>query len=78
MAISAETDRRRCASPADKIEAAKVKLGTTPLADMLELGAPVATYRYFDTHATMIASVVRFEPDGNERPRRSGRGATGW
>ena len=52
------------ASPADKIEAAKVKLGTTPRADMLELGAPVATYRYFDTHATMIASVVRFEPDG--------------
>jgi hypothetical protein len=52
------------ASPADKIEAAKVKLGTRPRADMLELGAPVATYRYFDTHATMIASVVRFEPDG--------------
>src|SRR6478752_7565035 len=51
-------------TPIEKIEAAKAKLGTRPRADMLELGAPVATYRYFDTHATMIASVVRFEPDG--------------
>ncbi len=51
-------------TPAEKIEKNKVKLGTQPRADMLELGAPVATYRYYDTRGNIIASVVRFEPDG--------------
>jgi hypothetical protein len=51
-------------TPIDKIEAAKVKLGTKPRADMEALGAPVATYKYFDTHGTLLASVVRHEPDG--------------
>jgi hypothetical protein len=51
-------------TPAEKIEAAKVKLGTKPRADHEALGAPVATYKYFDTHGTLLASVVRHEPDG--------------
>jgi hypothetical protein len=51
-------------TPAEKIEKNKIKLGTKPRADMLELGAPVATYRYYDTRGNVIASVVRFEPDG--------------
>jgi hypothetical protein len=56
-------------TPSEKIEAAKAKLGTKPRADMLELGAPVATYRYFDTHANIIASVVRFEPEGTRESK---------
>ena len=56
-------------TPTEKIEAAKAKLGTKPRADMLELGAPVATYRYFDTHANIIASVVRFEPEGTRESK---------
>jgi hypothetical protein len=51
-------------TPIEKIEKNKTKLGTKPRADMLELGAPVATYRYYDTRGNVIASVVRFEPDG--------------
>jgi hypothetical protein len=51
-------------TPVQKIEAAKAKLGTKPRADMQELGAPVATYKYFDTHGNLLASVVRHEPDG--------------
>lgn len=42
----------------------KAKLGTKPRADMVELGAPVATWRYVDLKGNQIASVVRFEPDG--------------
>jgi hypothetical protein len=51
-------------TPIEKIEKNKARLGTKPRADMLELGAPVATYRYYDTRGNVIASVVRFEPDG--------------
>jgi hypothetical protein len=36
---------------------------------MLELGAPVATYRYYDTRGNVIASVVRFEPDGTRESK---------
>lgn len=48
----------------ERIETQKGKLGTKPREDMVELGAPVATYRYYDTRGNVIASVVRFEPDG--------------
>lgn len=51
-------------TPIERIEKNKATLGTKPRADMLELGAPVATYRYYDTRGNVIASVVRFEPDG--------------
>jgi hypothetical protein len=51
-------------TPVERIEAAKAKLGTKPRADMLELGAPVATYKYFDTRGNVIAAVTRYEPDG--------------
>jgi hypothetical protein len=51
-------------TPSEKIEEDKVKLGTKPREDMIELGAPVATYKYFDTRRNIIASVVRYEPDG--------------
>lgn len=51
-------------TPTERIEKIKAKLGTKPRDDMVELGAPVATYRYYDTRGNVIASVVRFEPDG--------------
>jgi hypothetical protein len=56
-------------TPTERIEANKAKLGTKPRADMLELGAPVATYRYYDTRGNVIASVVRFEPDGTRESK---------
>ena len=56
-------------TPTEKIERSKAKLGTKPRADMLELGAPVATYRYYDTRGNVIASVVRFEPDGTRESK---------
>lgn len=55
---------RATPSAVERIETKKAKLGTQPRADMLELGAPVKTYRYFDTRGNVIASVVRYEPDG--------------
>jgi hypothetical protein len=51
-------------TPTERIEKKKAILGTKPRTDMLELGAPVATYRYYDTRGNVMASVVRFEPDG--------------
>jgi AAA domain len=48
----------------DRIRENKAKHGTKPREDLVELGAPVATYRYFDTRGHMTASVVRYEPDG--------------
>jgi 5S rRNA maturation endonuclease (ribonuclease M5) len=50
--------------PKQQIEKRKAELGTKPRADMLELGAPVAEFRYFDLRNNIIASVVRYEPDG--------------
>ena len=47
-----------------RIAEKKVKLGTLPRPDMVELGAPVATWRYVDLRGNQLASVVRFEPDG--------------
>ena len=51
-------------TPIEEIEAARAKLGAVPRDDMSELGAPVANYRYFDTHGNVIAAVTRYEPDG--------------
>jgi hypothetical protein len=51
-------------SARDHIEEKRRTLGDKPRADMLELGAPVATWKYFDTSGNVLASVVRFEPDG--------------
>lgn len=51
-------------TPATQIEKRKAELGSKPREENLQLGAPVCTYRYYDLHGTMIASVVRFEPDG--------------
>jgi AAA domain/Toprim-like len=51
-------------SATERIEKKKAQLGTAPRADMLELGAPVATYPYYDTRGNVISSVVRYEPDG--------------
>lgn len=69
----------------ERIEAAKKKLGTKPREDMLELGAPVATYRYYDTRGNVTASVVRFEPDGTRASKtfrpycfRTVDGVTKW
>jgi hypothetical protein len=51
-------------TPIERIAERKEKLGTKPHQDLVELGAPVATYKYFDTRGNVIASVVRYEPDG--------------
>jgi RecA-family ATPase len=68
-----------------RITEKKAKLGTKPRADMVELGAPVATWRYVDLRGNQIASVVRFEPDGTPdsktyRPfcRREVNGRWSW
>jgi hypothetical protein len=72
-------------TPAQKIEAAKAKLGTRPRDDMQELGAPVATYKYFDTRGNVIAAVTRYEPDGTRENKtfrpycfRTVEGRTKW
>lgn len=56
-------------SVSEVIEQKKAKLGTKPREENLQLGAPVATYRYFNTHGNIIASVVRFEPDGTRESK---------
>jgi hypothetical protein len=52
---------------ADRIAENKEKLGTKPRDEYVELGAPVATYKYYDTRGNIIASVVRYEPDGTRK-----------
>jgi hypothetical protein len=56
-------------SAMERIEQKKAKLGTKPRQDMVELGAPVATYKYYDTRGNVLASVVRFEPDGTRESK---------
>ena len=60
-----EVERRPWRStPTQKIEADKQKLGTKPIEDMVQLGAPVATFRYLDVNGNILATVWRYEPDG--------------
>lgn len=54
---------------AERILQKKEKLGDKPRADMVELGAPVATYKFLDLHGNIIASEVRFEPDGTRESK---------
>lgn len=56
-------------SALERIEQKKSKLGTQPRADLLELGAPVSTFRYYDTRGNVTASVVRYEPDGTRESK---------
>lgn len=56
-------------SALDRIAAKKEKLGTKPHADMVELGAPVASYKYYDTRGNILAAVNRFEPDGTRESK---------
>lgn len=56
-------------SATERIEQKKQKLGTKPHEDMIELGAPVATYKYYDTRGNVIAAVNRFEPDGTRESK---------
>ena len=72
-------------TPLEMIAAAKAKLGTKPRDDMAELGAPVATYKYFDTRGNVIAAVTRYEPDGTRASKtfrpycfRTVEGRTKW
>jgi len=51
-------------SATDRITEKKQKLGTKPREDLTELGLPVATWKYYDTRGNVVASVVRYEPDG--------------
>lgn len=53
----------------DHIEEKRQTLGDKPRPDMQELGAPVATWKYYDTGGNVIASVVRFEPDGTPQSK---------
>ncbi len=69
----------------ERIEQKKAKLGTQPRADMVELGAPVATFKYFDTRGNVLASVVRYEPDGTRENKtfrpycfKTTEGVTKW
>lgn len=72
-------------TPREEIEQKKAKLGTKPRDENVELGAPVADYKYYDTHGNIIASVVRFEPDGTRESKtfrpwcfKTIEGATKW
>ncbi len=72
-------------SATQRIDEKKQKLGDKPRADMLELGAPVATWKYYDTRGNVIASVVRYEPDGTPESKtyrpycfRTVEGRTKW
>ncbi|WP_028164089.1 AAA family ATPase [Bradyrhizobium elkanii] len=51
-------------TPEMVIRSKKEKFGTKPRDDDVELGAPVATFKYFNTRGEITASVVRYEPDG--------------
>lgn len=73
------------ATPLEYIEKKKSELGTKPRADLIELGAPVATYTYYDTRGNVTASVVRYEPDGTRESKtfrpycfRTEGGVTKW
>lgn len=51
------------------IERKKIELGTEPRADHVLLGAPVAKFYYRDLQGNVIASVVRYEPDGTRESK---------
>ena len=72
-------------TPTEFIAQKKAKLGDKPRADTLELGAPVATYNYYDIRGNMFAAVKRFEPDGTRESKtfrpycfRTVEGVTRW
>lgn len=56
-------------SAAAQIEERAKQLGTKPRADLIELGAPVATFPYYDMGGNIVASVVRYEPDGTRESK---------
>lgn len=56
-------------SVTERIDKKRQELGSKPRDDMQELGAPVATYRYYDTRGNVIASVVRYEPNGQRKDK---------
>ena len=47
-----------------RIAEKREKLGDKPRADMQDLGPPVASWKYYDADGNLLASVVRYEPDG--------------
>lgn len=51
------------------IERKKIELGTEPRADHVLLGAPIAKFYYRDLQGNVIASVVRYEPDGTRESK---------
>lgn len=53
----------------ERIEKKKIELGTKPRSDLIELGAPVRTFTYYDVRGNVIASVVRYEPDGTRESK---------
>lgn len=57
-------------SAARRIEKKATELGTKPRADMVELGPKVADWKYHDLHGNIIASVARYEPEGQDKTYR--------
>src|SRR5262249_48886426 len=54
-------------SPRERIEKQAAKYGSKPRQENIELGAPSASWKYYDLHGKVIASVVRFDlPDGSK------------
>jgi putative DNA primase/helicase len=56
-------------APQAEIEERKAKLGTKPREDTIQLGAPVAEFKYWDAHGNIYAAVKRFEPDGTRESK---------
>jgi hypothetical protein len=53
-----------------RIEETAQKLGTKPRDDMVEYGAKVADWKYYDLHGNIIASVARYESEAGEKTYR--------
>ncbi|KRR21329.1 hypothetical protein CQ14_06680 [Bradyrhizobium lablabi] len=52
----------RRTTPSEKIAVNKVKWGDKPREEEEVLGAPIATFRYYDIDNNLIAAVTRYEP----------------
>jgi hypothetical protein len=51
-------------TPTEQIKETSRKFGNKPIEDMVLLGAPVRTFKYFDVNRNIMAIVRRYEPDG--------------
>jgi hypothetical protein len=57
-------------SPRERIEKQKAQYGNKPRQENIELGAPTQTWKYYDLHGKIVASVMRFDlADGSKQFR---------